>query len=255
MKEKLREKLNSEIGIIKALLVILAVVMLLLFLPMMVTVYADDDVLDNDTTENRSDNNASDSDYNNDDDTLNEIRDRINALKERLEELGYQIDEDHEEITRINETLDGIEEEHLTINDKLDLLIIGLSDLIDLQTNFYADETENNETVNNMMLEQGVALDSINEHIDNIEIVITDGMEQLHQDTVSGNSIISDFDDHINENLQLQSAENIAEFNKTLTRTNYFLSLLFWILVIGLAAALVIVIVKVVSKVFYNNLV
>ena len=156
------------------------------------------------------------------------VDDRVNFLEIRLEELGYKINDMQTAIEALETADVTAEENRLALSDKLDLVIIALNNLIEnnlelLQKQDNADllTTEYRETVTTAL--------TVNE----------EAVEVLNENTVSGNSLISDFNTSVEENLQLVSESTLQELNKTLLTTNTFLSYLFVLVLIVLVLIIV----------------
>lgn len=156
------------------------------------------------------------------------VEDRVNFLEIRLEELGYQINDMQTAIEAIEAADLAEEENRLVLSDKLDLVIIALNNLIEndlaqLQKQEDAEllTTEYRETVTSAL--------TVNET----------AVEELNSNTVSGNSLISDFNTSVEENMQLVSESTLQELNKTLLTTNTFLSYLFVLVLIVLVLIIV----------------
>lgn len=156
------------------------------------------------------------------------LGDRVNLLELRLEELGYQINDTQTAIESLETADQEQEETRLAISDKLDLVIIALDSLIEndlaqMQKQEDADllAAEYRETITGAL--------SVNET----------AFEELNENTVSGNTLISDFNTSMEENLQLVSESTLQELNKTLLATNTFLSYLFILVLIVLVLLIV----------------
>lgn len=148
---------------------------------------------------------------------------RLNSLELRLEEMGYSIDEVEQAIVSLQEVDASLEEQRLLISEKLDLCIIALNDLIN-----YSIEYLNKEDSSNLLTEEYRA--AVLSGIETNETAMT----TLNENTVSGNTIIRNFNDSVSENLQLTSENTLQELNKTLLVTNTFLSYLFVLILIVL---------------------
>lgn len=146
---------------------------------------------------------------------------RLNSLEIRLEELGYIIDETSQSIILLQETDADLEQQRLELSEKLDLCIIALNDLI----NYSVEQLEKMDSSEVLTESYRTAL---LEELEANRLLVTD----LNDNTVSGNMIISDFNDSVSENLQLTSENTLQELNKTLLTTNTFLSYVF-ILLLG----------------------
>ena len=109
-------------------------------------------------------------------------------LENALLELGYRIAENKQSIVKINETLEEGETEKLTLSEKLDLVIIGINEQIEKQDemlDLFKEESQKST-------ELGLTADSINEHLDIIEILTTDSFADLIDETVSGNNLLKE---------------------------------------------------------------
>lgn len=148
---------------------------------------------------------------------------RLNSLEIRLEEMGYSIDEVNRVIISLQEADTLLEEQNLLISEKLDLCIIALNDLV----NYSIEHLKNDDAAELLTEEYRTAV------ISGITTNET-AMSTLNENTVSGNTIISTFNDSVSENLQLTSENTLQELNKTLLVTNTFLSYLFILLLIVL---------------------
>ena len=150
-----------------------------------------------------------------------DVEERVNFLEIRLEELGYQIDDMQEAIVAIETANQTEEENRLALSDKLDLVIIALNNLIENDLELLQKEddaalltTEYREVVATALATNETAV------------------EELNENTVSGNTLISDFNTSVEENMQLVSESTLQELNKTLLTTNTFLSYLFVLLLL-----------------------
>lgn len=172
------------------------------------------------------------------------VEDRVNFLEIRLEELGYQIDDMQTAIEAI-EASDQLEEENrLALSDKLDLVIIALNNLIenDLELLQKQDDaelltTEYRETITTALTTNETAF------------------EELNENTVSGNSLISEFNTSVEENMQLVSESTLQELNKTLLTTNTFLSYVFILLLIVLVLIIVYGLGALLNKIIFKHVV
>lgn len=156
------------------------------------------------------------------------LGDRVNLLELRLEELGYQINDMQTAIESLETADQEQEETRLAISDKLDLVIIALDSLIE---NDLA-QMQKQEDADLLAAEYREAITgalSVNET----------AFEELNENTVSGNTLISDFNTSMEENLQLVSESTLQELNKTLLATNTFLSYLFILVLIVLVLLIV----------------
>lgn len=148
---------------------------------------------------------------------------RLNSLELRLEELGYAIDEVEQVIVALQEVDTSLEEQRLLISEQLELCIVALNDLI----NYSIEHLEKEDTAALLTEEYRTIVTT--------GIVTNEtAMTTLNENTVSGNTIISNFNDSVSENLQLTSENTLQELNKTLLTTNTFLSYVFILLLIVL---------------------
>lgn len=172
------------------------------------------------------------------------VEDRVNFLEIRLEELGYQINDMQTAIEAIEAVNQTEEENRLALSDKLDLVIIALNNLIEndlelLQKQDDADllTTEYRETVTTALTTNETAF------------------EELNENTVSGNSLISDFNTSVEKNMQLVSESTLQELNKTLLTTNTFLSYVFILLLIVLVLVIVYGLGALLNKLIFKHVV
>ena len=148
---------------------------------------------------------------------------RLNSLELRLEELGYTIDDVEQAIIALQEVDTSLEEQRLLISEQLDLCIVALNDLI----NYSIEHLEKEDTAALLTEEYRTTVTA--------GIVTNEmAMTTLNENTVSGNTIISNFNDSVSENLQLTSENTLQELNKTLLTTNTFLSYVFILLLVVL---------------------
>lgn len=141
---------------------------------------------------------------------------RLNAIELRLEELGYQINEASDAIEAIISSEHLEEEQRLSISEKIELLVIGLSDLLNKTTD--------------SITQDSVAYDIARIGQERIEAYVEFqklASEELNDLTVSGNTILTDFNEDMTGKIDSVSATSIEEFNKTLLSTNTLLSYLF----------------------------
>lgn len=138
-----------------------------------------------------------------------EQNERINSLESRLEELGYVIDEVEGTLEQIQDSELEEAEERLVISEKLDLSLLVLNDLVNYFIEFL-DKYDASETL-------------AAEH----RLFVKTGLVELSELTVSGNTLISDFNTSFEENVKITSENSIKEFNDTLLSTNTLLSYLF----------------------------
>lgn len=141
--------------------------------------------------------------------TYIEQNERINSLESRLEELGYVIDEVEGTLEQIQDSELEEAEERLVISEKLDLSLLVLNDLVNYFIEFL-DKYDASETL-------------AAEH----RLFVKTGLVELSELTVSGNTLISDFNTSFEENVKITSENSIKEFNDTLLSTNTLLSYLF----------------------------
>ena len=128
---------------------------------------------------------------------------RLNALELRLEELGYAVSDLGDSIVFINESETLEDEQRLAISDKLDLLILGINTLID--NDLIAVEKSVNDDA--LTAEYRLAvLESFKEN--------GNAIDTLKQDTVSGNSVLTEtFKTSQKEVVEVQK-ENISLFEE-----------------------------------------
>lgn len=144
---------------------------------------------------------------------------RLNALELRLEEMGYTINDINMSIESIFEELETSEQQHLSIGQELELLLIGVSQLCDDDMAFMEKYDATVEGFSAIQTETNSSLGDINAV-----------MNELNENTVSGNILITNFSDSISTDMQNISETSINEFNETLLKTNTLLSYLFWLL-------------------------
>lgn len=159
-----------------------------------------------------------------DSETDSEQNDRINSLELRFEELGYVINEIEGIIEQIQTSEQEEEEERLAISDKLDLNLIALNDLVNYTIEFLG-KCDNYETLTG-------------EH----RVIVETELSELSELTVSGNTLVSDFNTSFEENMKATSEASIKEFNDTLLKTNMLLSYLFVLILLLLVMVIVIAI-------------
>ncbi len=153
---------------------------------------------------------------------------RINNLEKRLEELGYQISETKDSIVAIEDRLDPLEADHLSLQQELELLLIGMNDQLDLLNTISADLTAS------------CAL--LSDHLPTVVMqgeTLQEDTKSLYQETVSGNTIVSDLGDSLKVDMENISQKSLDEFNKTLLSTNKLLSYLFVLLLVLLVLFIV----------------
>ena len=134
---------------------------------------------------------------------------RLNALEIRLEEIGYLIND-------IKGTLEAIqtselleEEERLAISDKVDVLIIGVNDLINHEIEILGkyDMAEATDAERQLLTEEyRVAVLESLATLNNITL-------QQYDSTVSGNTLISQLD----ENMTVNNEESRAAAEEYIT--------------------------------------
>lgn len=156
------------------------------------------------------------------------LGDRVNLLELRLEELGYQINDMQTAIESLETAGQEQEETMLALSDKLDLVIIALDNLI-----------ENDLAQMQMQEDADLIAAEYRETITGALSVNETAFEELNENTVSGNTLISDFNASMKEDLQLVSESTLQELNKTLLATNTFLSYLFILVLILLILLIV----------------
>lgn len=155
-----------------------------------------------------------------------EQNERLNSLEIRLEELGYRINEIEGVLEEIQTSELLEEQERLAVSEKLDLVIIGLNDLINYDIE-KLEKADNSELLTDVYRNQ--VLEALNCNADSMEQLNATTL-RLSDDTVSGNILITNFSDSISTDMQNISETSINEFNETLLKTNTLLSYLFWLL-------------------------
>lgn len=153
---------------------------------------------------------------------------RINNLEQRLEELGYQISETKDSIVAIEDRLDPLEADHLSLQQELELLLIGMNDQLDLLNTISVDLTASSTLLSDYLptvVMQGETLQ--------------EDTKSLYQETVSGNTLVSDLGDSLKVDMENISQKSLDEFNKTLLSTNKLLSYLFVLLLVLLVLFIV----------------
>ena len=153
---------------------------------------------------------------------------RINNLEKRLEELGYQISETKDSIVAIEDRLDPLETDHLSLQQELELLLIGMNDQLDLLNTISADLTASSAL--------------LSDHLPTVVMqgeTLQEDTKSLYQETVSGNTLVSDLGDSLKVDMENISQKSLDEFNKTLLSTNKLLSYLFVLLLVLLVLFIV----------------
>ncbi len=161
--------------------------------------------------------------------TDEEQNQRLNSLEIRLEEMGYVINDVEGIIEQIQTSEQLEQEERLAISDKLDLSIIALNDLVNYNIELLG-KADNSETLT------GEYRQNVEETFEELTQL---SLEQ-NELTVSGNSIITDFNDSFETNLKTTSGDFLTEFNDTILMTNTLLSYLFVLILILLVMVVVI---------------
>ena len=153
---------------------------------------------------------------------------RINNLEKRLEELGYQISETKDSIVAIEDRLDPLETDHLSLQQELELLLIGMNDQLELLNTISTDLTTSSAL--------------LSDHLPTVVMqgeTLQEDTKSLYQETVSGNTLVSDLGDSLKVDMENISQKSLDEFNKTLLSTNKLLSYLFVLLLILLVLFIV----------------
>lgn len=153
---------------------------------------------------------------------------RINNLEKRLEELGYQISETKDSIVAIEDRLDPLETDHLSLQQELELLLIGMNDQLELLNTISTDLTTSSVL--------------LSDHLPTVVMqgeTLQEDTKSLYQETVSGNTLVSDLGDSLKVDMENISQKSLDEFNKTLLSTNKLLSYLFVLLLILLVLFIV----------------
>ena len=153
---------------------------------------------------------------------------RINNLEKRLEELGYQISETKDSIVAIEDRLDPLEADHLSLQQELELLLIGMNDQLDMLNTIGADLTASTTL--------------LSDHLPTVVMqgeTLQEDTKSLYQETVSGNTLVSDLGDSLKVDMENISQKSLEEFNKTLLSTNKLLSYLFVLLLVLLVLFIV----------------
>lgn len=110
----------------------------------------------------------------------------VNYLAERMQEMGIQIDEINQKLQLIDEASAAEEEQRIAISDKLDLLLIGMNQLVD---NSIAELDALNVS--------GAAAEEYRTHVsESLDDLNTAALQHSH-DTVSGNMLLSDLQDTV----------------------------------------------------------
>lgn len=168
---------------------------------------------------------------------------RLNALEVRLEEMGYTINDIEMSIESIFEEFEQLEEQRLSICQQLELLIIGISQLCDDNISF-------SEKYDAAVVESSSMQSEMNDSLARMEAVMND----LNDNTVSGNTLITSFSDSIKTDMQNISETSINEFNVTLLRTNTLLAYLLVLLLIILVLIIVFAICAVVQNIIKKSI-
>lgn len=161
---------------------------------------------------------------------------RLNALELRLKDYEVTIENIKDSITALNENDEHQYEQRLAIQQQLDLMIVGINELInlyidELEKNALRDEIEllreqaNKERHNEMVLEI--------QRIAEITDTITPEIEKIKELTVSGNELMIEMSDSIGNEIKESTERTMKELNETMTVTNTFLAYAYWI-VLGL---------------------
>lgn len=146
---------------------------------------------------------------------------RINNLEKRLEELGYQISETKDSIVAIEDRLDPLEADRLSLQQELELLLIGINDQLNLLNTISTDLTASSTLLSDHLPAVVMQGETLQEDTKN-----------LYQETVSGNTLVSNLGDSLKMDMENISQKSLEEFNATLLSTNKLLSYLFVLLLI-----------------------
>lgn len=181
-------------------------------------------------------------DYESEDDSSLE-NERLNSMEIRLEELGYKINDMESAIESINESELAEQEERIVLSDMLEVVVIGINDLL-------------NQT--RERLEKQAVIDEQNKLRDEslAAYMASDTLatEQLTQLTVSGNSILTDFNTDVTGKIDTVSSITIEEFNKTLLNTNTLLSYLYVLLLVVLVMIIVLFIGSIIRNIINKSM-
>ena len=138
----------------------------------------------------------------------------INYLTQRMQEMGIQIDEINQKLQLIDENDAAEEEQRISMSDKLDLLVIGMEQLVDNSiTELEALEASGTQE------EEYRAY--VSESLDDLNATAL----QQSDNTVSGNMRLSDLDDTIRSSSEDSRSAYTDLFTECLTYVLVFIGI------------------------------
>ena len=138
----------------------------------------------------------------------------INYLAQRMQEMGIQIDEINQKLQLIDENDAAEEEQRISMSDKLDLLVIGMEQLVDNSiTELEALEASGTQE------EEYRAY--VSESLDDLNATAL----QQSDNTVSGNLRLSDLDDTIRSSSEDSRSAYTDLFTEGLTYVLVFIGI------------------------------
>ena len=138
----------------------------------------------------------------------------INYLTQRMQEMGIQIDEINQKLQLIDENDAAEEEQRISMSDKLDLLVIGMEQLVDNSiTELEALEASGTQE------EEYRAY--VSESLDDLNATAL----QQSDNTVSGNMRLSDLDDTIRSSSEDSRSAYTDLFTEGLTYVLVFIGI------------------------------
>lgn len=145
--------------------------------------------------------------------------DRVNALELRLQDYEYTIAELKSSIQTLQENGAAEYQEKLALQQQIDLLIVGLNDLL----NQYTLDLDNRALLEAKHVEQ---FDTLLLQLRGMDKSVTDGFTEAKEISVSGNQLITNMNDNLGDGIKKSSEQMLTELNETLSITNKLMSYL-----------------------------
>jgi hypothetical protein len=173
---------------------------------------------------------------------------RIDAMEKRLADYEINIGQIRENIDALAENDELQYEQRLSMQQQLDVVILGLGDLIGLASYEIEKNKERDETV----LQRYLSDDNLkrvlindqrtgNAELTEIKEALEVSLEGLASLSVSGNELVAEMNDNLGNEIKNSTEKTLLELNETLTTTNKFLSYLAVLLIFTFVVILLIV--------------
>lgn len=172
---------------------------------------------------------------------------RLNNLELRLADYEHTIADIEYQIQQLSENDDYQYQQLLTLSQQLDLMIVGVNQLIELSIEGIENDIQRNEVdtfrYGASEERQNVALSRFDNSIVALQSII-EKLDNINIGTDRGNDLLINLGDSLGNEIQENTDKTLQELNETLTTTNTFLIYLFVMLLFVMVGIIAIAIGK-----------